>query len=737
MLKFDHANETEAFYSHQKSIEGETDYLQDVLLPALLRGDWNELDKMIIYQDSKTTIYFGEDCWDYRKTELREVRFSFKIESEEDTAVNIMRLKSDALTLKNQIKCVVLARMYFTTEKVKMGSIRNHVWPLLSHAKSMLDRNIDSFEALTIDSLKDLIDDDVDFSDSFSLSSLNSMFSAQEVLPFCVNYTQLTRKLLRLDELKHEQHCVIPPRIYFAALNDFSTDIEAAYANRDEIEKAVEHMVTCEQKALKESIYNIRHGEAFRVHLSYSRSNIEFFEALKAKGIEIADRETDKRWMVIYKKMQPPLVIGNRLDDFQVKIGNTKYNWADLRLYLRDLNCKAAWLCMALSGMRADELYRMHPNFGAQKLKFNVDRDDTKEETKKGTKKGIGKETIHFLTTRQSKITMNSQTKDDVFVTTINGYKAFYVINAIHTPLRSFFPKKQSHRMFAALNSTKFPSAISKAGLRSSISLYFNNRHGFDLTLTSEDMKYLDVSDDTQERFDEGDNFNFTNHQLRRSLAFYLIGYELCSFPALKQQFGHFSMAMTRWYARNANSYKTFWDEVQDERISQQADIYVRIFEKMANGERIAGGKGKTYFKTIAKEGENYFEDGVNKRLLSRQYWIEKLRDGAEHLHAVAVGMYCSNDDCSMRLNIDLTECTDCEWDYIENAVYAEGARMDAMRNLNLLIEYNDLNSSSATKYYMQIKAAERIMTDLNFDFTPYHFEDEVLDLVIDFRTVA
>lgn len=733
MLRFDHANETEAFYNHQKSIKGEDDYLQDVLLPALLRGDWNELDKMIIYQDSKTTIYFGEDCWDYRITELTGVRFSFNINSEQDkdTAVNIMRFKRDELTLKNQIKCVVLAMMYFTTEKVKMHSIRNHLWPLLKHAKSMLDRNIDSFEALTIESLIDLIDDDMDFSDSFALSSLNSMFNVQEVLPFSINYIQLTHKLLKLGESKCEQYCVIPPRIYFAALNDFSADIEAAYADRDEIEEAVEHMVISEQKALKRSIYKIRHGEVFSVHLSL-KSNVKFFEALEEKGVKIADWGTDKRWMAIYKKTQPTIWIGNQLGDFQVKIGETKYNWADFRRYLRDLNCKAAWLCMALSGMRRDELYRMHPNFGAQKLIFNVDRDVAKEETKKG----IGKETIHFLTTRQSKITMNSQTKDDVFVTTINGFKAFYVLSAIHTPLRSYFPKKQSHRMFATLTSTKFPSAIGKEGLGQGIKNYFNKRHGFDLTLTSNDMKYLDVSDDTQERFVEGSNFLFTNHQLRRSLAFYLIGYELCSFPALKQQFGHFSMAMTRWYARNANSYKTFWNEVQDERISQQADIYVRIFKKMANGERVAGGKGKTYLKTIAKDGENYFEDGVNKRLLSHQYWIEKLRDGDEHLHAVAVGMYCSNDDCSMRLNIDLTECTDCEWDYIENVVYAEGARMDAMRNLNLLIEHNDLNSNSATQYYMQIKAAERIMTDLDFDFTPYQFEDEVIDLVINFKTI-
>lgn len=88
--------------------------------------------------------------------------------------------------------------------------------------------------------------------------------------------------------------------------------------------------------------------------------------------------------------------------------------------------------------------------------------------------------------------------------------------------------------------------------------------------------------------------------------------------------------------------------------------------------------------------------------------------ENMQHLHAIAPGMYCTNTQCSMRINIDLSECVDCEYDFIENAVYAESSRMDAMRNVEFLKENNELNSSSATKYFMQVKAAEAIMDDFD-----------------------
>ncbi|CZF87172.1 hypothetical protein GMA8713_05230 [Grimontia marina] len=157
----------------------------------------------------------------------------------------------------------------------------------------------------------------------------------------------------------------------------------------------------------------------------------------------------------------------------------------------------------------------------------------------------------------------------------------------------------------------------------------------------------------------------------------------------------------------------------------------------MANGERIAGGKGQAMVAEISREGESYFENWVNKRKLSIDYWIDQLTNGKAHLHAVAPSMYCTNTQCSMRINIDLSECVDCEYDFIENAVYAESSRMDAMRNIEFLKECGELNSSAATKYFMQVKAAEAIMDDLGFDHDKYEFAEDVRSLVINTIMVA
>lgn len=87
-------------------------------------------------------------------------------------------------------------------------------------------------------------------------------------------------------------------------------------------------------------------------------------------------------------------------------------------------------------------------------------------------------------------------------------------------------------------------------------------------------------------------------------------------------------MAMTRWYARNAHSFEKLYSEIQKERIIQQAEIFARLYQRMANGERIAGGKGQAIINEISREGKDYFENGVNKRKLSREYWVDLLTRG-------------------------------------------------------------------------------------------------------------
>ncbi|MBT2916441.1 integrase, partial [Vibrio anguillarum] len=88
------------------------------------------------------------------------------------------------------------------------------------------------------------------------------------------------------------------------------------------------------------------------------------------------------------------------IKNFKVWIGDTCYGWSDFKRYLVGLSAKASWLCLALSGMRVDELYKISPVYGAQKMMFD----------KNGCESDTGNETIYFLSTRQSKITLNSQT---------------------------------------------------------------------------------------------------------------------------------------------------------------------------------------------------------------------------------------------------------------------------------------------------------------------------------------
>lgn len=731
MLIFNKKSDSLVFQQSLDSIANEysvaLNYRQDVLLPAIKEGNWAKLAKMVIYQDEKITIRFGEEKWAFKDSNIKakspeNLYFSIGGKNS-DNVINIRDIETEVV---NQIKCVALLRMYYVVEKITFNSVTVTVNWLRRTGLEMFKHNVFSFEEITENLLRDWIQDGADFTSENAFIGLNLLVTLSEALPFTVNFNRMTHKRIGVKVKEGVQHPVIPPRIYFSFLNQFSEAVNHAYQYRDEIEKVVEELLVYKQTLLNRRITKLRYGDVQVTGAELKNSKTrEFLCALQNEGIDLIDYERDARWMQLYKQHQPLLRVKGMIHEEKTfTIAGNPYLYTELRRYLFKLNYMAAWLCHALSGMRTDELFSMHPNFGAQSAEFRkIEHEGALEK-------------VYLLTTRQSKITNDSQKKDDVFVTTYTGFKSFFVLDAIHRPFRRRLPNSERNSMLVNLRETSFPKTLNKGSMSCLLSGFINSYEGINFTLTRQDVDYLDVSEKSHS-YKAGDIYKVTPHQCRRSIAYYLIGYELCSFPALKQQLGHFSMAMTRWYARNASSYRKFWSEVVNERIRQQAEIYVRIFKRMANGERIAGGKGKTYLNSIAKSGENYFEEGVNKRLLTVQYWEEMLRNKKEHLHAIAPGMYCTNDNCSMRIAIDLTECVNCEYDYIENVVYAESSRMDGMRNLGMLIEMNDLNASSATRCYMQIKAAERIMTDLEYDYEPYEFPKEVKAMVIVLKEIC
>lgn len=728
MLSFEDSLSLESLLVTMRTVDDKTDYLQQVLLPALLRGDWLELNKMVVYQDEKLTILFGDDEWLFKKSAYKGkgiANFYFGITKDK----NVTTLNKSERNLINEIKCMALATMWFLAAQIELEAIKNKINILRTNVVQFMRWGISSFEELDQKALENMIDENVfETNKPKAFTGLNALYAVRGLLPFDINFPSLTHATFQTKQPEQAGTLVIPPRIYFSALTTYSQEIVKAYGLRDEIELAVEKMISFYDHEVSSRLKRIRNGGKYSPRKSYKKSWDRFVSALEQEGIPLIDNGNNPKWLKIFTALKTKVrPTSHALDQFNVFIGDTCYKWSEFTQYICDLSGKAQWLCLALSGMRIGELYSISPVFGAQKMHF--DKDGCESET--------GKEVIYFLTTRQSKISLNSQTKDDTFVTTVSGYKAFHVLNAIHAPYRSRFDTADKHLMFAGLNGFQYWEPLgSKGSLGQFVQDKFNN-DCFDFVLTADDMGYLTTSDPTQTSFKLGEKFYFTPHQARRSLAYYLIGYELCAFPALKQQFSHLSLAMTRWYARNAYSFEKIYAEIQRERVIQQAELFVQIYKKMANGERIAGGQGRARINEISREGESYFENGINKRKLSRDYWIDLLTNGKAHLHAIAPGMYCTNTQCSMRINIDLTECVDCEFDFIENAVYAEATRMDAMRNLEFLQATKELNASAATKYFMQIKAAEAIMQDLGFSYEQYKFDAYVLNLVIETKVVA
>ena len=711
MIEMKDTESTELFIQSQNQV-GNGNYLEDELLPAIISGDWVALKDMhILHDESKhSLVKFSSNLWDYSAVisegSHKKINFESPYEQMGYAPFNII----------NQIKCFAVAELYYNHRIKKFQTITGYVNKLLILLDVMIEEGLRGFEDFNNANLRIFASRYASiFSDEIVISSLNLLIANEEYLPFSLNFKPITPKKLGLNKKRKKQSAVIPPRIYFKLLNDYSAEINEIYRHKHLIEEEFESALNIEQKRKDEIIRRIRSGER-RLSI-YIRHAAKFEAAYEAANISVCDDFSNSEWMDVYEKQNTTFKtthLANELDDFKATIGDREFfSTMELKKFLKELSTKCSYLLLALTGMRTDELFKISPVWGAQKVK--IDGQD-----------------IFLISTRQSKITMNSQTKDDVFVTTETGYKAFQILNSIHSPLRKKI-KGSDSRMFCNVVNTYTPRLAKKSSLGNEA----NKAKFIDFTLTTDDFSYLNNSDPSQTTLKQGDTFKVKNHQLRRSLAFYLIGYELLSFPQLKQQFSHFSMAMTRWYARNATSFKDMYAEIETERISQQGDILARLYQKMADKNKIAGGKGKATVAQINGKGGNYFEKADNNRKLSKLHLRNEIRSKKIHLHAIAPGMYCTNSNCDMRINIDLTECIDCEFDYIEDASYAVTSRANAMRNILKLAELGDLNASIASKYIVQIRAAEKIMDDLDFEHEKFVIPEVAANLLIKTQQVS
>ncbi|MEZ8703186.1 site-specific integrase [Vibrio cyclitrophicus] len=717
-------NHLESIKNAQNNIGTYSNYLIDVLKPAIECGDWDKFEKLDIGFNI-TGQSLGKIGNNYDWKNLHNF-----FEPNALTRINIdFTLYGDVIerNLRNQLKALTLKMIWLSPHNYSFESIQTTVNHLKMVVKPLLNEGYNSFEKIDFELLESWAlagNTEIDFEREYIYSGINKLFLEARNLPFEV---AINKKLKSSDfglVIKEaEQYTAIPQRLYYLGLKKSESLINELYPLRDELSKLSRWIVTFYDELYQGYAKYLISDESktSKGKLVWLLSNIRGSKnkatAFKKAFLAIElPTEADVINLLRYHKPDISSEYHHKFHpNLTSRVGNRYVTCLrDSHKLFTEFNGGCLWGLMSRTGMRLDEVIHLHTTKGC-------------------TTEVISKQTIHVIHADLSKTVKGVQSKQDEFVTTEVSKKAYEILQALHGPLRKLHP--ESKAFFHKIKDDF--SAILKGSLPAHYQDWFYNAIGDELALTNEDIIDLKVSDPNR-TFNVGEDYEFSGHQLRRSFAYYLVGYELLSFPQLKQQFSHISMAMTRHYARNASKFqklrnkkKSLTHEIIEERVDQKAQVYQNIYKKLANKERIAGGKGKEFAKNLIKAERNMFKDKVDNDMLSLNYWKKQIREQKRHIHAVAPGVYCTSTGCSLRTQVNLLECVDCPNDYIVDAVFAEAKRKEAEINMLYDLEHDELTPQTASEAYIKITAAERIMNDLGIDYEPVVLPKAVQDLLI------
>lgn len=702
-------------------------YINDVLKPAIERGNWGELEVLDIgFNVTGESLGKIGDNNAWKKLQ----KFFEPNAKAKKTLYFTINGKVIEHNLRNQLKSLVLKMMWISPQNHSIHTIYKTVTNLKKLIPHLIGSGYNSFEYINFEFIEALIltgCTNINFERSSIYEGINKLFTEAKGLPFNVSLNEhLGPESFELSLIGSKQYTVIPQRIYYLGLQKTEELINKLYPIKDELSDLGDYITTYYDKLYLKYAEHLSSNNSKRKNgkitwylgktnalakkrtEAFQKAFLDLKSPTKSKIINLLNIYTPELKSDSIHKFSPTLT----LTSLDTKI--TGINEA--QSFFKELNGGCLWGLMSRSGMRADETHSLNTTKGC-------------------TVEVISKQPIYIINTDLSKTVKGMQSKQDEFVTTEIGKKAYDILNELHKPLRKRHP--ESIDFFHKV--TDDCSAINKKDLNRHSQSWLNDALGDDLELTKDDIIDLKVSD-PERTFSVGEKYIFTGHQLRRSFAYYLVGYELLSFPQLKQQFSHVSLAMTRHYAKNASKFQklrklkqNLAHTVDEERIVQKAKVYLNIYKKLANKERVAGGKGKEFAKNMAKENRNLFKDKVDNDMLSLNYWIKQVREQKRHIHAVAPGVYCTSTACSLRTQVNLMECVDCKNDFIVDAVFAEAKRKEAEINMLWDIEHDELTSQTASEAYIKITAAERIMNDLGLEFEPVVLPQAVEELLIPF----
>lgn len=202
-------------------------------------------------------------------------------------------------------------------------------------------------------------------------------------------------------------------------------------------------------------------------------------------------------------------------------------------------------------------------------------------------------------------------------------------------------------------------------------------------------------------------------HCFRRTFAVYLVRNKLASLLDIKYQFKHMNIAMTSWYANQANiaSYldimidNDLQDEIAGENKNYMTDILYHLYNE---AETLAGPEGRR-IKNLRAEGDSTI-------YLSKEEIRKQVEEGRlsiiEH-----PGGYCTNPDCDR-----ICDMTICQY----KVVTVEKAKSLVSIRDKLIIKYEEIHSSGIdipnimSKIYYEIRSIEKVLSEHNIGFVAF-----------------
>ncbi len=241
-----------------------------------------------------------------------------------------------------------------------------------------------------------------------------------------------------------------------------------------------------------------------------------------------------------------------------------------------------------------------------------------------------------------------------------------------------------------------------------------------DITATENDVKEFDKLNPTRKGNLELGGYlpNVTSHDFRRTFAVFLIRNRLGSIMALKHQYKHLNVIMSKWYANNSELVRALdlQSDTELQGLIHESNILIMseaAFE-IFNSPTLSGGEGER----IIQERENSSYSGniyTSRKELERQVRSGKL-SFVEHPTG-----YCFNPECTRVCASELSAVT-CKHEAItrEKALEKLPKRIRLVNKFNKLLSFGDAFNSIRNRLFVEIKAIEFTLQKHLIQFEPF-----------------